>query len=261
MHSASANFTVLILCAVGASFIHAASSDGPGEQRAADSYQDITANIDADTAVKGEAVYDKLCASCHEQGLNRAPQRFILNQMAPESILRSMTDGVMKAQTQHLLHEEKVAVAEFLPSRKLGSSLQAAATLMCEGKAAQFDRSEVPVLRGWGMEPRNSHFIATDVAGIHRQNVASLKLRWALAFPNAVRARSQPAVAAGEIFVGSHDGTVYALDRATGCARWVFQAAAEVRTGIVIGAWQAQDDQADSGSCAGRFQRRVCARL
>jgi len=244
MHSACANFTVLILCAVGASFIHAASSDGPREQRAADSYQDITDNIDADTAAKGQAVYDKLCASCHEQGLNRAPQRFILKQMAPESILRAMTEGVMTGQTQHLSHEDKVAVAEFLPSRKLGSSLQAA-TLMCEGKAAEFDRGDVPVLSGWGMEPRNSHFIATDVAGIHRRNVASLKLKWALAFPNAVRARSQPAVAAGAIFVGSHDGTVYALDRATGCARWVFHAAAEVRTGIVIGAWDAQDKNAD----------------
>ena len=38
----------------------------------------------------------------------------------------------------------------------------------------------------------------------------------------------QPALAGGALYVGSHGGTVYAFDRETGCARWTFDASAEV---------------------------------
>jgi polyvinyl alcohol dehydrogenase (cytochrome) len=45
---------------------------------------------------------------------------------------------------------------------------------------------------------------------------------------------SQPAIGYGAVFVGSQDGSVYAFDLNTGCLRWRFQAAAEVRTAIVL---------------------------
>ncbi len=50
----------------------------------------------------------------------------------------------------------------------------------------------------------------------------------------ALRARSQPAIAGNTLFVGSQNGTVYALDKHTGCIRWSFTTVAEVRTGIVV---------------------------
>ena len=34
---------------------------------------------------------------------------------------------------------------------------------------------------------------------------------------------------------------MFALDRATGCERWSYQAGAEVRTGIVVESWQKGD--------------------
>jgi polyvinyl alcohol dehydrogenase (cytochrome) len=66
-----------------------------------------------------------------------------------------------------------------------------------------------------------------------------LKLKWAFAFPGAVQARSQPVVAMGAIFVGSQDGTVYAFDLASGCARWTAKVLGEVRTAIVVEPWKA----------------------
>ena len=38
----------------------------------------------------------------------------------------------------------------------------------------------------------------------------------------------------GTVFVGSQNGTVYALDANSGCVRWTFRASAEVRTPIVL---------------------------
>ena len=70
-------------------------------------------------------------------------------------------------------------------------------------------------------------------------------MKWAFAYPNAFKARSQPACGGGAIYFGSQDGTVRALDAKTGCLRWTFKACAEVRTGIVISPWSADDAEAD----------------
>lgn len=226
-------------------FAAPATNPHAAPQAESDAYEDVFANVDKETAEKGQKVYDGLCINCHESGVNRAPQRFLLGFMTPESILRALTEGVMRDITAHLSMDEKVAVAEFLSARKLGTSATVSPTLMCEGDAAKFDRSEPPVLQGWGFNSESTHEIPSDVAGINRENVGSLKLKWAFAFPGAVRSRSQPGIAGGAVFVGSHDGTVYALDRETGCARWTFAASGEVRTGIIVQDWEAGDKNAD----------------
>jgi polyvinyl alcohol dehydrogenase (cytochrome) len=61
-----------------------------------------------------------------------------------------------------------------------------------------------------------------------------MKLKWALEFPGAIRARSQLGHRLRRGAIGSQNGSVYALDLATGLrALDVPRAAAEVRTGIV----------------------------
>src|SRR5690606_11676744 len=51
----------------------------------------------------------------------------------------------------------------------------------------------------------------------------------------------------------AQDGNVYALDRETGCVRWVFPASAEVRTGIVLEPWKAGDAAANPLAYFGDF--------
>ena len=91
-----------------------------------------------------------------------------------------------------------------------------------------------PAAVGWGHD--TNRFVPGDVAGIAPEDVATLKLKWAFAYPAALRARSQPAIGWNTVFVGSHDGTVYAFDLDTGCSKWSYRASAEVRTGIVVDA-------------------------
>ena len=90
---------------------------------------------------------------------------------------------------------------------------------------------------GWGVDYRNSRFQPADSGGLSATNVSDLELKWAFAYPNAIQARSQPIVAGATLFVGSQNGTVYALDAKTGCVRWTYRASAEVRTGISISSW------------------------
>jgi polyvinyl alcohol dehydrogenase (cytochrome) len=85
-----------------------------------------------------------------------------------------------------------------------------------------------------GHHAGQSSHIDAQTAGLTAAELPQLELKWAFAFPGAQRARSQPAIAYGAVYVGSQDGTVYALDEETGCVRWTFRASAEVRTAIVV---------------------------
>jgi polyvinyl alcohol dehydrogenase (cytochrome) len=199
--------------------------------------------LDPSTIKRGAEVYGSVCSACHDQGVGRAPQRTMLSLMTPESIDLALTKGVMRPQAAALTMQDRAAVAQYLAGQPMGA--HPTPPLMCKGPRRLFDLGEPPPFAGWGLTSQNTHAISTKVAGIDRAAVGRLRLKWALGFPNAIRARSQPAMAGGAIFVGSHDGTVFALDRATGCARWTFRASAEVRTAIVVSPWRAGDAAAE----------------
>lgn len=193
---------------------------------------------------RGGEIYLNTCAVCHDNGVHRAPQRILFSYMSPQSIYRALKDGQMQAQAQGLSDDDKVVLAEFLTRRKISASSNASEPPPCKGKAAQFDIGEPPALQGWGFSPGKTRFIPANLAGIDRANVGRLHLKWAVAFPNAVQVRSEPALAGGALYVGSHNGGVYALDRMTGCARWIYQAGSEVRTEVVVSPWKAGDRKA-----------------
>lgn len=209
----------------------------------ADSYRDKTDALDPATQATGERVYGQICSSCHEIGLNRAPQRFLLAQMAPESVLRALTSGVMQPVGSTLSVDERKAVAQYVTGHRFGDAA-GLEPRHCAAREAAFDMAAPPAFTGWGIDERSTHNIPAEVSGLSAANAPRLKLKWAFAFPNALRARSQPAVAGGAVFVGSHNGTVYALDLKTGCARWAYSASTEVRTGIVVSPWTAGDAKA-----------------
>jgi polyvinyl alcohol dehydrogenase (cytochrome) len=195
-----------------------------------DKHSDIT---DQDKAI-GAAAYKQVCAACHETGANRAPPASALGNLSPAAILRIVTAGPMKEQAAPLSPAQKVAVAEFLTGRMLGQDA-APKPLMCPANPNWYDASQAPVFAGWGLDTQNAHSIPASVAGLDRAALGRLKLKWALAFPDTLYSRSQPALAGGALFVGGDDGTLYALDPHSGCAHWTFNAAGAIRSGVVVG--------------------------
>ncbi len=191
----------------------------------------------------GLQVYVDACASCHEGQVAKAPHRAMLNIMSPESVYRALTEGVMVENAEFLSDEEKIHVSEYLTGLRMGEASETT-LLMCEA-GDWFDADAAPQTTNWGLKEDNTRFIDGDVADLTADDLDNLELKWAFAYPDAVRARSQPTIAAGAIFVGSHNGMVFALDRASGCVHWTFQASAEVRTGIAIDPWDAGDTEAD----------------
>ena len=192
----------------------------------------------------GAAIYRERCASCHDQGIERAPVRLLLGYLRPELIVESLTTGVMSTQGAELSAQERKLVAEYLSGRELADRAEAPPLALCAGERAAFDFGEPPPFSGWGLDPANTHAVSTEVAGIDRASAGKLKLKWAFGVPDSIRMRSQPALAGGAIFFGTHASAVYALDRETGCARWKFAAQSEVRTGIIVSPWRAGDSEA-----------------
>src|SRR5579871_6277165 len=70
-------------------------------------------------------------------------------------------------------------------------------------------------------------------------DVPRLALRWAFGFPDTTSAWGQPTVVGGRLFVGSQNGTVYALDARSGCVIWTFTAHGGVRASVSIGGGRA----------------------
>ncbi|MCC5888163.1 MAG: PQQ-binding-like beta-propeller repeat protein [Gammaproteobacteria bacterium] len=206
-----------------------------------------------------ERLYLNACAHCHEGQVMRAPHRSMIQIMSPESILRAMTSGAMQQEASALSDSELRAVAVYLADRDFGQSATAALPTCDDERLHAFDVHRPSFASGWGFDPGNSRHIPRDVAGLGRGDLADLELLWALALPDALRVRSAPAAAAGRLWMGSHDGTVFSLDQATGCVHWRFVAGTEVRTGIVIEPWEAGDPDADPRLYFGDFLGNVYA--
>ncbi len=186
----------------------------------------------APTPIDGAALFNDKCAACHHNDNDmRAPEAAALRQMSKRSILAALETGEMKWEGRRLTKPQRVAVADYL-----GKSDAAIAALRSGLCARDLDpRSDAPVWAGWGVNPDNTRFQPASVALLNRDQVKRLKLKWAFGFPGAAATYSQPTSYAGKLFVGSEDGTVYALDAATGCIWWTYRAAETVKTAISIG--------------------------
>ena len=185
-------------------------------------------------AMPGAPIYHVVCAQCHDKAVYKAPAKAFLNWMSPDAIYASLSEGQMRQQAATLSDEQKRQVAEYVGDAELARSMRAAQPPLCAKNNRAVDLRSPPQLYGWGADYDNSHSIPAAIAGLSASEIPRLKLKWAFTYPGAQRARSQPTIGMGTLFVGSQDGTVYALDAKSGCVRWTFRASVEVRTPIVL---------------------------
>jgi len=182
--------------------------------------------------VNASAVFAKKCGSCHFEGNDlRAPEPTALRNMSRAAILTALQSGRMRWEGKSLTPAEKSAVSEFLGK----SDLAVAASLMGVCARDLDPPADPPIWSGWGVTPTNTRFQPLSSAALDREKIKTLKLKWAFGFPGAAATYGQPTSYAGRIYVGSEDGTVYALDAATGCMWWQFRASTTVKTAISIG--------------------------
>jgi polyvinyl alcohol dehydrogenase (cytochrome) len=180
----------------------------------------------------GKALFAKKCAGCHEVNSDmRAPTPEELQQMSKGAIFAAMDSGRMRWEAKFLSKAQKTAIADFLGAPEATTAEQM--TGFCPRDLDP--PPNPPGWAGWGGDERNSRFQPAEAAGLKRDEVKNLRLKWAFGFPGAAATFGQPTAYAGKLFVGSEDGNVYALDSATGCLWWRFKASATVKTAISVG--------------------------
>ena len=195
----------------------------------------------------GARTYAIKCANCHETPALAGTTEARLRKASPEQVLLGLTKGGMGLQDKQLTTEERLAIIEYLTG-KAPSAKQIPVAPICTPEKSQFDFSDTPKLKSWGNDLVNSRFVEPGDAGLNIARIPKLKLKWSLAFPHAYRVRSQPAIGGGAVFVGSQDGTLYALDQDSGCIRWTFAAEYEIRSAILITPWKISTQKTPSVS-------------
>ncbi len=191
----------------------------------------------------GESLYLAHCSQCHDQVMYKAPSRLFIGMLGPVNILNALNGGLMSEQAAKVDADGRVAIAEFLSGQKVGDLAEPPSPPACDAEHG-FDVTQTPVSTGWGVDPSNTRFQPAESGGLSMVDVPKLEVKWAFAYPNSFKARSQPAYGGGAIYFGSQDGTVRALDAKTGCLRWSFRASAEVRTALVISPWSTGEGSA-----------------
>jgi polyvinyl alcohol dehydrogenase (cytochrome) len=200
----------------------------------------------AQGAADGAAIYQKACASCHQQPAagSRAPGRDVLAQIAPEAILTALTTGNMFRQGSELTEAERRAVAGFLAGRPVGTPAAAPLVGRCSAAPAALKASDLETgWNGWGAGAANTRFKNAAQSGLTAADVPKLKLKWAIGFAGVNSARAQPTIVGDRVFVGSESGDVLALNAKTGCTYWRYHAQAGIRTAVSVGPYKGANGQ------------------
>ncbi len=185
-------------------------------------------------APDGAAVFAANCAVCHS--LPILSSLFEQNRGRPPGfVYDALSHGNMRRMGAGLDDASRRAVAEFFTGVDFSSSAAVrsfAVSPRCDAERSRFDWNDT-AYPSWGQGARNLRSIPQG-QGLARAEVESLAVKWVVAFPESSQLRSQATAAGGALFVGSHNGSVYALDQRTGCTRWQFKAATEVRSAVTI---------------------------
>jgi len=181
------------------------------------------------------ALFEEACATCHTAaGEDRTPGVTMLRALSPRAIVASLEDGVMQAEGADLTPEQRVRLAEYMTGRAYTREILPESAFCADRGWSALDLGAV-LSMGWGGNLEATGFQTAEVAGLSADDVPELELLWAFGFPDAAEVRTKPTVVGDAVVVGGPFGEVLALDAATGCVRWSFEADAAVRGAVLVG--------------------------
>jgi polyvinyl alcohol dehydrogenase (cytochrome) len=200
----------------------------------------VAADIDAVGAdARGAALFQASCAYCHSRNLPRMPSLDALREKDPRDIYSAISAGVMAPYARALSHDDRRAVAEYAAGKPLGDFASGAAAIPQSAYCAKQPDTAVTNIdagwNSWGNNLANTRFQTAEHAGLTAEDVARLKLKWVFGVPAVTTMSGHPVVAEGRLFFGTFSGLVIALDAASGCALWAFEADAGVRSSLTLG--------------------------
>ena len=179
----------------------------------------------------GKKMFEAHCLVCHSGAIPEAPKVEALKLYPPERIVESLNSGIMSVQALMLSNQDMRDVAYYLTGKRVEPKKPVVVQNMCGEDLPIDHQARTAGWASWGGPAGNQRYQSTEAA-LNSANVAGLELKWAFGFNATTRVRSQPTVSGNTVYIGSQEGTVYALDIESGCVHWTFKADAEVRGAI-----------------------------
>jgi len=180
-------------------------------------------------AYLGEKLFDKHCASCHDNPAMHAPSREALSGFSKETVMVALEFGKMQPMAMHLSKQERGLIAIYLAGSAPADEW--IAEQLCTGPAGD---NTTEYVTNWGMGNHNRRFVPPEHTGINRGNAGQLELAWSLAFPKVTDMRSQPAIVGDTLYFGDKTGKLYAIDRFSGCIRGHTEVLSGIRSAITV---------------------------
>jgi len=186
----------------------------------------------------GEQLYKTHCAACHDNSsLTKAPPKETLARYSEAQIANALS--IMRAQGGKLTSSERETVGSYL-SQTAAADHDWIKGMMCakDNRVPKLD-GEVTVST-FGFDRRNTRNLSYDQAGLEGADFGSLELAWAIAFPEAISMRSQPAVVGSTLFlpVGESRKRLFAIDvseQMKPCLQWVYEGDKTLRSSAGYG--------------------------
>lgn len=186
-----------------------------------------------------EAVYQQRCVACHAKPAHRVPSRDEIASLSADVLVDVLTTGAMKTQAEGLTPVQVRALAVHLSRKPLvtdatrgrpGANACKTPAVTLAMKAGDWN--------GWGHDLANTRF--QPQPGLAAADVPRLKLKWAHEYPGSYT-YGQPTLVGTRVFVTSITGRVSALDAASGCEIWAYEAGAGVNSAVVVAEMGADD--------------------
>lgn len=191
-----------------------------------------------DAPPPGKAVYDQVCAACHNAPSpdSRAAPVASLRKMSAETLTAALTTGVMKPIGDGLDRRQLRDVVAYLaaPAGPVGTGWIDDAR--CPADRRDVDLTPAAAQTGFGVDLDNTRRMSARQAGLTTAEVSKLEVAWAFAMPRTTGLRGQGVVVGSTVFFpATQANTVVALDTRTGCVKWATATPSAVRNSLAYG--------------------------
>ena len=150
----------------------------------------------------GRAVYNKTCATCHDNpGTTRAATLASIQQQAPARLREVLTTGVMAPMAASLKPQEITDVIAFLTAGQAANAAPWTDAIKCAADKRAVSPSATIVSAGFGVDQNQTRSLSAAQAGLTKANLANLEVAWSIATPGQSGGAGASVLSDGTIFI------------------------------------------------------------
>ena len=205
-----------------------ASSPPPVEETQAEpapAPETTIAEAETDKGLSGKAIYETICAACHENpNMTRASNLAGLQKLPEAQVRMALGEGgVMEAMAASLSEKEKQAVIDYLTAEqraaRAASNVSWTEPLMCDADNLTVDLGDKSGFTSFGYDRKATRNIPASEAGMSVEDMENLGVEWVIGFPQTTNVSAAPVTVGNTTFINSA-GKLAALDTADECVKW-----------------------------------------